>query len=82
VIAIDTNASKRSLNMFCKIIFLNDMGKNENGDSFVNRCIRLGGSVVVTSATGNKFHIAQLPSTNRNNNYNKQAPLIKSKYVT
>ena len=35
--------------------------KNENGDSFVNRCIRLGGSVVVTSATGNKFDIAQFP---------------------
>ena len=37
------------------------MRKNENGDSFVNRCIRLSGSVVVTSATGNKFDIAQFP---------------------
>jgi len=37
------------------------MKKNENNDSFVNRCIRLGGSVVVTSATGNKFDIAQFP---------------------
>jgi hypothetical protein len=37
------------------------MRKNENGDSFVNRCIRLGGSVVVTSAAGNKFDIAPFP---------------------
>jgi hypothetical protein len=43
-IGIDTNTNRRSLNMLCKIIFLNDMRKNENGDSFVNRCIRLGGS--------------------------------------
>lgn len=56
------------------------MGKNDNGDCFVNRCIRLGGSVVVTAATGNKIDIAQFPSTNGNNN-SKQAPLIKSKYV-
>jgi hypothetical protein len=60
-IEIDISASRRSLNMLCKIIFLNDMRKNENGNSFVNRCIRLGGSVVVTSTTGNKFDIAQFP---------------------
>jgi hypothetical protein len=63
VIPIDTNASRRSLNMFCKIIFLNDMGKNENVDCFVNRCIRLGGSVDVTADTGNKFGFAQFQST-------------------
>ena len=60
-IGIDTNASRRNLNILRKITFLNDMKKNENNDSFVNRCIRLGGSVVVTSATGNKFDIAQFP---------------------
>jgi hypothetical protein len=63
VIAIDTNASRRSLNMLRKIIFLNDMGKNENVDFFINRCIRLGGSVVATAAIGNKIDIAQLQST-------------------
>jgi len=39
------------------------MKKNENVECFSNTGIRRVGGFVVTAATGNKFDIAQFPST-------------------